>query len=329
MMPQPMANSNNESTPAMTVRGEDNSAMVSPVQWAAEHANTADAEVRSATDAQQEAPFGAEGHLGTDVISSADALPDEAKEQHNPPPARSMSHVDAAIAALRQSFDLSGSGSAAGQALLSARETAAGPEADVAEIRLSPTHILQPIDTTAPRSPGIQLRPDTPATSPVPDTDPDLMRLLPDAAEAGPDPGIAVQRADALAPMQEPRLGSNSEPHLPADGSSPEADSTSDRGAGPEPNPDAGPDPDQHPGSDPDPEPNRDHAEDREGAGVLPSSVAGLPPDHPLLARAQAALRAQLQATRMRLEQELPEKRKALKARSRSLRRWWIWSDSV
>ena len=47
----------------------------------------------------------------------------------------------------------------------------------------------------------------------------------------------------------------------------------------------------------------------------LPPGAEGLPPDHPLLARAQAALRAQLQATRLRLEQELSEKRKALKAR--------------
>ena len=45
-----------------------------------------------------------------------------------------------------------------------------------------------------------------------------------------------------------------------------------------------------------------------------PPGVEALPPDHPLLGRAQAALRAQLQATRMRLEQELAEKRKALKA---------------
>ena len=47
----------------------------------------------------------------------------------------------------------------------------------------------------------------------------------------------------------------------------------------------------------------------------LLSAAEGLPPDHPLLARAQAALRAQLQATRLRLEQELSEKRKAQKAR--------------
>jgi hypothetical protein len=48
----------------------------------------------------------------------------------------------------------------------------------------------------------------------------------------------------------------------------------------------------------------------------LLSAAEGLPPDHPLLARAQAALRAQLQATRLRLEQELSEKRKALKVHS-------------
>lgn len=61
------------------------------------------------------------------------------------------------------------------------------------------------------------------------------------------------------------------------------------------------------PDPDPDPGPEAD--------GGLPAGAEGLPPDHPLLARAQAALRSQLRATRMRLEQELSEKRKALKAR--------------
>ena len=50
------------------------------------------------------------------------------------------------------------------------------------------------------------------------------------------------------------------------------------------------------------------------GVDGPPCGADALPPGHPLLARAQAALRAQLQATRLRLEQELSEKRKALKA---------------
>ena len=54
---------------------------------------------------------------------------------------------------------------------------------------------------------------------------------------------------------------------------------------------------------------------DMGGGDAPPSGVGALPSGHPLLARAQAALLAQLQATRLRLEQELSEKRKALKAR--------------
>lgn len=46
-------------------------------------------------------------------------------------------------------------------------------------------------------------------------------------------------------------------------------------------------------------------------AAAVPA--VGLPPGHPLLARAQAALRAQLLATKARLEAELAEKSKALK----------------
>ena len=44
--------------------------------------------------------------------------------------------------------------------------------------------------------------------------------------------------------------------------------------------------------------------------------VAALPPDHPLLQRAQEALFQQLQATKLRLQEELRERRQALKARS-------------
>lgn len=44
--------------------------------------------------------------------------------------------------------------------------------------------------------------------------------------------------------------------------------------------------------------------------------VAELAPDHPLLQRAQEALFQQLSATKLRLEEELREKKQALKARA-------------
>ena len=46
--------------------------------------------------------------------------------------------------------------------------------------------------------------------------------------------------------------------------------------------------------------------------------VALLPPDHPLLRRAQEALHRQLAEQKLRLEEELRERKKALKARSPS-----------
>ena len=44
-----------------------------------------------------------------------------------------------------------------------------------------------------------------------------------------------------------------------------------------------------------------------------------LPPDHPLLARAQAALKSQLEETEQRLKEEFREKTEALKVRNVSL----------
>jgi hypothetical protein len=53
-------------------------------------------------------------------------------------------------------------------------------------------------------------------------------------------------------------------------------------------------------------------AEEPEDDSAL--GTVGLPPDHPLLARAQEALKKQLVANKTRLEDELREKQNALKA---------------
>ena len=53
-----------------------------------------------------------------------------------------------------------------------------------------------------------------------------------------------------------------------------------------------------------------------DGGGA--ADVADLPPGHPLLRRAQEALYQQLAATKLRLEEELQERRKELKVR-------WRW----
>ena len=50
-------------------------------------------------------------------------------------------------------------------------------------------------------------------------------------------------------------------------------------------------------------------------SGGEEQDVAELPPNHPLLQRAQEALFQQLTATKLRLEEELKEERQALKAR--------------
>ncbi len=58
---------------------------------------------------------------------------------------------------------------------------------------------------------------------------------------------------------------------------------------------------------------NEESAAATEG-GAQPG-MEELPPDHPLLQRAQEALFQQLSATKLRLEEELREKKQALKAR--------------
>ena len=73
-----------------------------------------------------------------------------------------------------------------------------------------------------------------------------------------------------------------------------------DAGAGPE-------------DGDPYPPPDDGQAEEEEDEDPL----AGLPPDHPLLARAQAALRDQLQATRDRLAEELRQQAETLRVSRR------------
>lgn len=50
-------------------------------------------------------------------------------------------------------------------------------------------------------------------------------------------------------------------------------------------------------------------------AAAPPDALAKLPPDHPLLQRAQQALLQQLSATKQRLEEDLREQRQALKVR--------------
>lgn len=50
-------------------------------------------------------------------------------------------------------------------------------------------------------------------------------------------------------------------------------------------------------------------------AAAPPDALEELPPDHPLLQRAQQALFQQLSATKLRLEEELREQRQALKVR--------------
>jgi hypothetical protein len=49
-------------------------------------------------------------------------------------------------------------------------------------------------------------------------------------------------------------------------------------------------------------------------ASAAEADIVGLPPDHPLLRRAQDALHRQLAADKLRLQEELRERRKALKA---------------
>jgi hypothetical protein len=59
-----------------------------------------------------------------------------------------------------------------------------------------------------------------------------------------------------------------------------------------------------------------------DGAAEAPAAAEGddvsaLPPDHPLLRRAQEALHRQLAEQRLRLQEELRERKKALKVRRR------------
>ena len=122
------------------------------------------------------------------------------------------------------------------------------------------------------------------------------------ASESGASPAERIESPPSHAPSQPYSSGASSPDKLEADGSS-EVQSA-----------DAGQDASDGAVSD---------SEEGQPAAVSEAAavpVAGLAPGHPLLARAQTALRAQLLATKARLEAELAESSKALKVQFQMLR---------